>query len=148
MTDLETRREWMGLLAQAPSALLDELWIKLGMKPRFQWLRPPEFGGVMVRGRMGGSGAPFNLGELTVTRCSLRLQGEDCVGHAWIQGRDRGKAQQAALVDALMQTGRAAEIRQGLLVPLAEAVARAREGRAARAAATRVDFFTMVRGED
>jgi len=76
------------------------------------------------------------------------LQGEDCVGHAWIQGCDRGKAQQAALVDALMQTGRAAEIRQGLLVPLAEAVARARAGRAARAAATRVDFFTMVRGED
>ena len=27
----------------------------------------------MVRGRVGGTGAPFNLGEMSVTRCSVRL---------------------------------------------------------------------------
>jgi len=138
----------MGLLAQAPAGMLSELWIKLGIEPRFQWLRPPEFGGVMVRGRMGGTGALFNLGEITVTRCSLRLQDPESVGHGYVQGRDREKARQAALIDALMQTARAPEIRDTLLEPLAQAMQAARSGRAARAAATRVEFFTMVRGED
>ncbi|PTW50948.1 phosphonate C-P lyase system protein PhnG [Rhodovulum kholense] len=102
----------------------------------------------MVRGRMGGTGAPFNLGEVTVTRCALRLQEGGVVGHAWVQGRDKAKARRAALADALMQTGRADELRARLLDPLAEEMAAAETGRAARAAATRVEFFTMVRGED
>jgi alpha-D-ribose 1-methylphosphonate 5-triphosphate synthase subunit PhnG len=148
MADIETRQGWMGLLARAPSGVLSDLWIKLGIEPRFQWLRPPEFGGVMVRGRMGGTGAPFNLGEITITRCSLRLQDPESVGHGYVQGRDREKARQAALIDALMQTARAPEIRDALLEPLAQEMQASRNGRAARAAATRVEFFTMVRGED
>ncbi|TDX28508.1 phosphonate C-P lyase system protein PhnG [Rhodovulum visakhapatnamense] len=102
----------------------------------------------MVRGRMGGTGAPFNLGEVTVTRCALRLQEGRAVGHAWVQGRDKAKARRAALADALMQTGRADDVRARLLDPLAEEMAAAETARAARAAATRVEFFTMVRGED
>jgi len=148
MTRFETRQDWMGLLANAPRDLFKTLWINLGIEPAYTWLRCPEVGGVMVRGRMGGTGAPFNLGEMTITRCALRLQEGGAVGHAYIQGRDKETVRHAALVDALMQTGRADEVKERLLAPLAEAVAESRKTRAAKAAATRVEFFTMVRGED
>lgn len=145
-TDQAERRDWMGLVARAPAAELARLWAGLGAAPRFAWLRPPETGTVMLRGRAGATGAPFNLGEMTVTRASLRL---DCgtVGHAWVQGRDRAKAETAALVDALMQTGAADRVRSWLLAPLAEAERARRAARARKAAATQVEFFTMVRGE-
>lgn len=142
----EARRGWMGLLARAPAARLAGVFDPLGAAPGFEWLRAPETGGVMVRGRTGGTGAPFNMGEMTVTRCALRLETGE-VGHAYVQGRDKAHAERAALVDALMQGPRAAELREAVLAPLAEAEAAARRGRAARAAATKVDFFTMVRGE-
>jgi len=144
--DQAERRDRMGLVARAPAAELARLWAGLGTAPRFAWLRPPETGTVMLRGRAGATGAPFNLGEMTVTRASLRL---DCgaVGHAWVQGRDRGKAETAALVDALMQTDAADRVRARLLAPLAEAERARRDARARKAAATQVEFFTMVRGE-
>lgn len=141
------RKHWMSLLAKAPEALLDRLWNSVGMTPEFEWVRPPEVGSVMVRGRAGGAGAPFNLGEMTVTRCVLRLSSGE-TGHAYVQGRSGDKARQAALVDALMQGQSAARIRLDLLVPLETALSEARRGRAAKAAATKVEFFTMVRGED
>ncbi|WP_132461555.1 phosphonate C-P lyase system protein PhnG [Rhodovulum marinum] len=148
MTGHDTRQEWMGLLARAPAKALDEVWTAFGEEPAFTWLRPPETGGVMVRGRMGGTGAAFNLGEMTVTRCALRLADGGAVGHAYVQGRDKAKARQAALVDAVMQTERAEDCRERVLTPLAAQMEAARRARAARAAATRVEFFTMVRGED
>lgn len=145
-TDQDARRAWMGLLARAPAADLARLWGGLGLAPAFAWLRPPEVGTVMVRGRTGATGAPFNLGEMTVTRASLRL---DCgaVGHAWVQGRDRTQAERAALADALMQTPAASDVRARLLAPLAEAEEARRAARARKAAATQVEFFTMARGE-
>jgi alpha-D-ribose 1-methylphosphonate 5-triphosphate synthase subunit PhnG len=119
----------------------------MGAEPAHSILRAPELGGVMVRGRAGAVGAAFNLGEITVTRCSVRLSSGE-VGHAYVQGRDKAKARVAALVDALMQTPKAERVEAAMLAPLrAEANARV-AARAARAAATKVDFFTMVRGED
>jgi alpha-D-ribose 1-methylphosphonate 5-triphosphate synthase subunit PhnG len=148
MPDLATdRQRWMSLLAKSPEALLDRLWSGLGQEPAFDWVRPPEIGSVMVRGRTGGTGAAFNLGEMTVTRCALRLSTGE-TGHAYVQGRSKAKARQAALVDALMQGPGAAAIRAGLLDPLTEAMAEARRSRASRAAGTKVEFFTMVRGDD
>jgi alpha-D-ribose 1-methylphosphonate 5-triphosphate synthase subunit PhnG len=138
------RKGWMSLLAKAPPARLAALLPDL---PETALLRPAEVGSVMMRGRVGGTGAPFNLGEMTVTRCSLRL---DCgaVGHAYVQGRDKDHARRAAVVDALMQTPEAARVEAQVLHPLRlEAEAR-RTTRAAKAAATKVEFFTMVRGED
>lgn len=139
------RPGWMGLLTRAPAARLTVLMP--ADLPPFAWVRPPEIGAVMVRGRTGGKGAPFNLGEMTVTRCALRLE---CgtMGHAHVQGRDRAHATRAALVDALMQGARAQEIRASVLQPLARDEASIRAARAARAARTRVEFFTLVRGED
>ena len=101
----------------------------------------------MVRGRAGGTGAPFNLGEMSVTRCTIQLA-DGTVGHAWVQGRDKAHATRAAIVDALMQGETADEVRGRVLVPLAEVAARRAATRRAKAAATKVEFFTMVRGED
>ncbi|MCV2887928.1 phosphonate C-P lyase system protein PhnG [Ruegeria aquimaris] len=141
------RQGWMGLLARAPEAALMALWDRVEERPAYDWLRAPETGGVMVRGRTGGTGAPFNLGEMTVTRCALALA-DGTVGHAYVQGRSRAKAEAAALIDALMQTEAAERIRTRVLEPLAAQMAERAETRAARAAATKVEFFTLVRGED
>jgi alpha-D-ribose 1-methylphosphonate 5-triphosphate synthase subunit PhnG len=140
----EARKGWISTLAKADpkrlAALLPEL-------VPHEVLRAPEIGAVMVRGRVGGSGEPFNLGEMTVTRCSVRLA-EGAVGHAWVQGRDKSHALRAAVTDALMQTDAATEIAERVLRPLASEAAAAKTLRAAKAAATKVEFFTMVRGED
>jgi alpha-D-ribose 1-methylphosphonate 5-triphosphate synthase subunit PhnG len=141
------RRDWMGVLARAPVAALAEAFGALGPEPASEWLRAPEFGSVMVRGRMGGTGAPFNLGEMTVTRAALRL-GDGTVGHAYIAGRDAEKARIAALCDALLQGPAADLVRERVLAPMQALLAQGRAERAAKAAATRVEFFTMARGED
>jgi alpha-D-ribose 1-methylphosphonate 5-triphosphate synthase subunit PhnG len=137
------RKGWMSLLAKAPAARLAELLPNL---PPHDVLRAPECGAVIVQGRIGGTGAPFNLGEMTVTRCSVVLT-DGQVGHAWVQGRDKSHAQRAAVIDALMQTG-AADVQTLVLDVLAAEAGLAKTARATKAAATKVDFFTMVRGED
>lgn len=139
-----SRRDWMGLVARAPLARVDAHWPDTA--PAFTWLRMPEQGTIMVRGRAGAVGAAFNLGEVTVTRASLRLA---CgtVGHALVQGRDTRKAERAALLDALLQTEFGPELQARVLVPLQNAEHAEAEARARRAAATKVDFFTLVRGE-
>jgi alpha-D-ribose 1-methylphosphonate 5-triphosphate synthase subunit PhnG len=101
----------------------------------------------MVRARAGATGAPFNLGEMTVTRCALTLDTGE-VGHAYIQGRRKEDAETAALIDALMQTAISQTLRTSVLEPLEAEMNTAKAARAAKAAATKVDFFTMVRGED
>lgn len=141
------RKAWMSLLAKAPPARLAELWAAFDASPDFTWLRPPEVGGVMVRGRTGGTGAPFNLGEMTVTRCAVSLA-DGTVGHGYVQGRDKTHAETAAKIDALMQGESAAALEAAVLAPLRAERDQARTTRAAKAAATKVDFFTLVRGED
>ena len=141
------RQAWMGLLARAEARDLARLWEGFGPLPAHEVLRAPEIGGVMLRGRMGAVGDAFNMGEMSVTRCSVRLaEGE--VGHAYVQGRDKAHATQAALIDALMQTPEAERLRLAVLAPLEQSQVQARTARASKAAATKVDFFTMVRGED
>ncbi|NOD46694.1 MULTISPECIES: phosphonate C-P lyase system protein PhnG [unclassified Ruegeria] len=143
----QARKEWMGLLARAPDDALMTLWDGIQDRPSFEWLRSPEVGGVMVRGRTGATGAPFNLGEMTVTRCSVVLQ-DGTVGHGYVQGRSKPKAEVAALIDAMMQTPAADDLQARLLDPLQQQMQAAKATRAAKAAATKVEFFTLVRGED
>lgn len=143
----KARRDWLGFLARAPEGQAAKLLAATGLAPEFEYLRPPEIGSVMLRGRMGGSGGPFNMGEMTVTRCSLKLASGE-VGHGYVQGRRRDDAQAAALIDGLMQTSMAAEIRQKILEPLSAEEQSRRKARAGKAAQTKVEFFTMVRGED
>lgn len=147
-TTLRTERQaWLGVLATAPHERLVALCASVGEGVARDWLRPPEIGAVMVRGRIGGTGAPFNLGEMTVTRASLRLASGE-VGHGYVQGRSRPAAGAAALVDALMQTPAAAAVRAAVLDPLVREAGERAQSRAAKAAATKVEFFTLVRGED
>jgi alpha-D-ribose 1-methylphosphonate 5-triphosphate synthase subunit PhnG len=141
------RKDWLGLLAKSSATEVARLWLALKIEPAHTILRTPEIGGVMVRGRSGAVGAAFNLGEMTVTRASVKLAG-GTVGHGYVQGRSRDHALHAALVDALMQTTAAETVEAGLLTPLRAAMLETKTNRAAKAAATKVDFFTMVRGED
>ncbi|MHA7876557.1 phosphonate C-P lyase system protein PhnG [Roseivivax sp.] len=141
------RKARMGRLAKAPEGRVAALLDACLDRPGFDWLRAPEIGSVMVRGRAGGTGQPFNLGEVTVTRCALRLASGE-VGHAYLKGRRKADAEAAALVDALMQTEASARLQSGVLEVLEDEARTARASRAARATTTKVDFFTMVRGED
>ncbi len=141
------RQTWMSLLAKTRPEALAAVWGALDLTPEHALLRGPEIGTVMVQGRAGAVGDGFNLGEMTITRCSVQL-GCGTVGHAYVQGRDKDKALQAALVDGLMQTDAAPEVRRVVLQPLAEQAEQRRSKRAAKAAATKVEFFTLMRRED
>ena len=110
-------------------------------------LRTPEIGLVMVRGRIGGDGAPFNMGEATVTRAAVTLPGGE-VGFGHVLGRDKEKARLAALADALWQAPATRDAVEALLAPVRERLAAETACKRERAAATRVDFFTMVRGDN
>jgi len=144
---IRRRQEWMALLAKANAAAIEPLWDSLPDKPEWSCIRPPETGMVMVRARAGGTGQRFNMGEMTVTRCVVRLAGGG-VGHAYVAGRDRRHAELAAVIDALMQDpARRTALQDAVLSPLAAAQAAAAERTARRTAATKVDFFTMVRGD-
>ncbi|MEM5385036.1 phosphonate C-P lyase system protein PhnG [Paraburkholderia phymatum] len=155
------RRAWMAVLARTPRADL-EAALSRAMEgtpfPAFDWLRPPEIGLAMVRGRIGGTGDAFNLGEATVTRATLRLRTANyanddtdegaTVGVACHLGRDRRRAELAAIADALLQTPQHHErLQQQLIAPLATQLAAKRTQRQQDAASTRVEFFTMVRGD-
>lgn len=137
------RRRWMAVLARAQADRIAVLLAGCGNRPAHTILRGPEGGLVMVRGRTGGGGPAFNLGEMTVTRCTIRTE-TGFVGHAYVAGRETRRAELAALVDALMQDpDRADEIESGVIAPLAADQARHNAERAAKAAATRVQFFAM-----
>ena len=142
--DSQSRRAWISVLAKAPPARLAGLMSDLA--PHV-CLRAPEIGTVMVQGRIGARGAAFNLGEMTVTRCSVQLP---CgtVGHACVQGRDLEHARRAAVADALLQTAEGPALEAAVLAPLRSEADSRRATRSARAQATRVEFFTMVRGDD
>ena len=143
--DTAARQSWLSLLAKAPAARLAELMPQ--DLPAHEWLRRPEVGAVMVQGRTWATGSPFNLGEMTVTRCSVRLA-SGAVGHGHVQGRAHAAARTAALIDALCQDGQGTAIEAAILTPLRTEAEAARAARATRAAATRVEFFTMVRGDN
>lgn len=141
------RRSVMALLARATQ---EELSLPLARRwpdLRVHELKAAEAGLAMVRGRIGGDGAPFNLGEASVTRCVVEIEG-GARGYAFVLGRDRAKARAAAILDALWQTpdGRAL-VEQDVLRPVSERLSRQAARDMAQTAATRVDFFTMVRGD-
>jgi len=180
MEQVVLRQSWMATLAKAQLELLEyhvdsvlESALSSGQKrPEYQFLRSPEIGLAMVRGRAGGTGQPFNLGEMTITRCVVQLSGSEPTpgpsqegdraiqnpkskiqnpmisGFGYVAGRSHRHAELAALCDALMQHPDWCDrVQAGVIEPL---VAIAQEKRAADAAeveSTRVNFFTMLRGE-
>lgn len=139
------RRRAMAVCAEATRAEVEAALRSLG-EPCAEDLRRPEAGLVMARGRMGGDGRAFNLGEVTAARAAVRLPSGE-TGFAYQLGRDLAKARGSAVLDALIQTPRADEVERAL-APAARRIEAEREARARQAAATRVNFFTMARGED
>lgn len=142
------RREAMAVLAKAPVGRIRELWQAAGIADASETLRGPETGLVTVRGRIGGGGASFNVGEATVTRATVRLASGE-VGHAYALGRDGEKARLCATVDAVFQKpGAAGVIEERVLAPLRTMQEEDDRRRSCETAATKVDFFTVARGED
>ncbi len=108
-------------------------------------VRPPDIGLVMLRGRIGGEGAPFNFGEATVARATVRL-GTGEVGYGLRLGRNRDAARDAAILDAMFQApARRDAVKSRVLQPISRRVAADRARRSSEAAATRVNFFTLAR---
>jgi len=132
------------VLAKADPDTLSSRWNALGREEDFTHLRKPEAGLVMTQGKISGTGAPFNLGELTVTRCSVRLA-DGRVGHAYVSGRSKAKAETAAIIDALMQGAERTELEAAIIAPIEKAMAEHRADEGRKAAATKVEFFTMAR---
>jgi alpha-D-ribose 1-methylphosphonate 5-triphosphate synthase subunit PhnG len=146
--DQVERKAVMATLAQATGDDIVRLWNVAGLPSEAELLRGPETGLVTVRGRIGGGGAPFNVGEATVTRATVRLASGQ-VGHCYALGRDKQKARLAAIADALWQDpAHRSAVETNIIAPLQAVLVKAREQRRAETAATKVDFFTMVRGED
>jgi alpha-D-ribose 1-methylphosphonate 5-triphosphate synthase subunit PhnG len=140
------RRAAMAVLTRCDAADIGDQLAAIAL-PAYRELRAPEQALVMLRGRIGGDGAPFNLGEATLARAAVRLESGE-VGFGYTLGRDGNKARLIALCDALLQTSEfAGQLEATVLAPLRAAVSDKQSRRAAEAAATRVDFYTLVRGE-
>jgi alpha-D-ribose 1-methylphosphonate 5-triphosphate synthase subunit PhnG len=140
------RKLAMAVLAHSDSADISGRLDAIAL-PAHENLREPENGLVMVRGRIGGDGAPFNLGEATVSRAAVRLSTGE-VGFGYTLGRDRQKARMIALCDAMVQSDQfAASVEANVIAPLRAAIVAKQNRQAAETAATRVDFYTLVRGE-
>lgn len=146
LTDgLAARQRWLSVLTKAHLSELESVATELALPADWEWLRRPEPGAVMVRGRMGGSGAAFNMGEMTVTRAAVRLA-DGTVGMGYAAGRSHRKAELVALFDAVLQQTPA--LVSTVIDPLAQAQTDARLDASRKAASTKVDFFTMVRGQN
>jgi len=141
------RKAAMAVLAEADLGELRDGLAAIGAVETTE-MRPAETGLVMLRGRMGGDGGAFNLGEAPVTRAAVRLATGE-IGFAYVLGRDKEKARAAALCDALWQSLRYRDaVDLHILTPVRARCAAARTQQREETAATRVDFFTLVRGED
>jgi alpha-D-ribose 1-methylphosphonate 5-triphosphate synthase subunit PhnG len=146
--EIAQRQSAMHTLTLADASELEALYEGFSAKPDWQFSRKPETGLVMARGRMGGGGAPFNLGEITITRAAVTLESGE-TGYAWCQGRNQRKAAIAAFFDAAwLNPNLRARVEADILSPLSAKQEAADKAQAEAAAATKVDFFTLVRGDD
>ena len=145
----DERRAMMAALAQANPRELEDGLSAAGLAlESARVVRPPETGLVMIRGRQGGTGAPFNLGEATVTRATVQLP-DGTLGQSCMLGRQPEKAQMAAVVDAYwQQTEHRACVEIHILKPIRTRLAGETARKRQQTVATAVDFFTMVRGDD
>ena len=142
------RRAAMAVFARATQIELSDGLLAAGCSLECADLRAPEIGLVMARGRISGTGPAFNVGEVTVTRAAVR-RADGGVGFAYLMGRDPERARLAAIADAHWQDTQAREkIESAILTPVRDRLDQQRQRKRSEVAATQVDFFTMVRGDD
>ena len=149
----------MATLAKAPLETLESLVCQVDNVPQYQFLRSPETGLTMVRGRAGGVGKVFNLGEMTLTRCVVQLaadatanhpgsHSEPIAGFGYVGGRSHRHAELAALCDGLLQHGDWHDVVKAKVIEPLGAIAQKKSvQKQQQTAATKVDFFTLLRGE-
>jgi alpha-D-ribose 1-methylphosphonate 5-triphosphate synthase subunit PhnG len=143
------RRALLRACADATEQELETALVGLGPLPPHAELRAPQTGLVMLRGRVGGNGPPFNVGEAIVTRAAVQFQ-SGTIGFSYLLGRSHRRARLAALVDAMGQESAAhrERLEAALVAPVTARRAQECADRRAETAATKVSFFTLVRGED
>lgn len=143
-----TQQRWMAALAFASEALLENAWASIEPKPAYRLLRPVEIGMTLLRGRIGGNGSAFNFGEATMTRAAVALEGGE-QGFAYLLGRKARQAELAAVFHAMLQNPEQRAAIEAHIIEPAEAARRDTvAAERAAVAATRVNFATLVRGND
>lgn len=150
MVSQKKRQACMATLAKAELKQLEELVEQLGALPKYSFLRMPEIGSAMVRSRVGGTNSNFNLGEITITRCVVQIEvaKEYITGFGYVAGRERRHAELAALCDGLLQCSSWYEkIEAQVIQPLDIKRQQKQELQQRQTSATKVNFFTLVRGE-
>ena len=140
------RQAWMAILAKSSVNDLEQQMKALGKLPKYTFLRQPEIGLAMVRGRAGGTGEAFNLGEITVTRCVVKLG--NVTGFGYVGGRSKRHAELAAVCDGLLQQDEwFSEVGDRVIQALQAKLIEQQQKQQSRTEATKVEFFTMLRGE-
>ncbi|MCC0177094.1 phosphonate C-P lyase system protein PhnG [Waterburya agarophytonicola K14] len=146
MSPSTARQTWMAILAKSSPVDLEQQVQTLGKLPKYTFLRQSEIGLAMVRGRAGGTGEAFNLGEMTVTRCVIKM--EDIKGFGYVGGRSKRHAELAAVCDGLLQQKEWYKRVQELVIqPLQAKLSDRQQKQQRQTEATKVEFFTMLRGE-
>ncbi|MGD1698896.1 phosphonate C-P lyase system protein PhnG [Dapis sp. BLCC M229] len=144
---IEMRQKWMATLAKSNLNQLETKVAEIGTLPEYSFIRPPEIGLTMVRGRAGGTGQVFNLGEMTITRCTVNI--EEVIGFGYVAGRSYRHAELAALCDGLMQLPEWHDLVQSIVIEFLEAEAKRKmETQQCQTEATKVNFFTLARGDE
>ncbi|ANR79780.1 phosphonate C-P lyase system protein PhnG [Kosakonia sacchari] len=146
--DTPTRQRWMAALAHSTPEMLRGRMRTLGLAPEYEQVRPPQTGLVQIQARMGATGERFFPGDATLTRAVIRLE---CgtLGFSWVLGRDKGHAERCAVCDALLQDPSYFQtLMETLITPLEADRAARLTARQAEVNASRVDFFTLVRGDN
>ena len=147
--DTQTRRQhWLSVLAFSPATELEKRWHALNLHPQYAVLRAAEIGLTRLQARMGGTGKRFVLGDMTMTRAVVRLADGTC-GYSYVAGRDKTHAERCAVIDALLQQPENHDrLQEHLIQPLAVQRAELCQQRAREIASSKVDFFTLVRGDN
>ncbi len=147
MQQLTARRQaWMAILAKSSVVDLERYVRTLEKLPKYFFLRHPEIGLAMVRGKAGGTGEAFNLGEMTVTRCVIKM--EDVKGFGYVRGRSKRHAELAAVYDGLLQQEKwFSQVQKQVIQPLQTKLSEHQQKQQSQIEATKVEFFTMLRGE-
>lgn len=148
MEQLKVRQHWLSVLAHSDAVVLEQHWRALRLTPPFSVIRPAEIGLTRLKARMGATGKRFVMGDATVTRAVIRLD-DGTLGYSYVLGRNKHHAERCALIDALLQQPKNhALLTEQLITPLAALREEQRQLRAREIASSKVDFFTLVRGEN
>lgn len=146
--DENQRSRWMAVLAHSLPHELASRWAELELAPQYQVIRQPETGLVQIQARMGATGQRFFAGDTTITRAVVQLS-NGIYGYSYLLGRDKAHAERCAAIDALMQDkAHFHALQETLIAPLADNREQRLAKRRAEVNTSRVDFFTLVRGDN